>query len=119
MRSSETDTIKATIVNYLEGIQTGDSGRLEKAFYSSVNLSSLDEDGNLVLTPRDALVAYATGPDIPENTSEILEIDIVNDMAMAKIQINMPTYKYFDFLTLLKLNVGWKIVSKTYTMVKS
>ncbi len=109
--------IKDTVLNYLEGIRSANAERINDAFYSSVNLSSVDESGNLVLTPKDSLIAYATGPDIPKNTSEIMNVEVINDMAFVKARIDLTEYQFYDFLTLLKLNTGWKIVSKTYTTV--
>ncbi len=117
MNSSQEIEIKATVLNYLEGIATADGARINEAFYSSVNLSSTDDGGNLVLTPKDSLIAYATGPDIPQNKGEIEKIEVINDMAFVKARIDLPEYQFFDFLTLLRLNTGWKIVSKTYTTI--
>ena len=109
--------ITATVTDYMEGIRDGNGARVANAFYSSVNLNSVDADGNLVLTPRSALEALADSGTLPENSSEITDIEIKNDMALVKVTIDLPTFQYFDLLTLLRLNVGWKIVSKTYTTV--
>ena len=109
--------ITATVTDYMEGIRDGNGARVANAFYSSVNLNSVDADGNLVLTPRSALEALADSGNLPENSSEITDIEIKNDMALVKVTIDLPTFQYFDLLTLLRLNVGWKIVSKTYTTV--
>lgn len=109
--------ITATVTDYMEGIRDGNGSRIANAFYSSVNLNSLDADGNLVLTPRSALEDLADSGTLPENSSEITDIEITNDMALVKVTIDLPTFRYFDLLTLLRLNVGWKIVSKTYTTV--
>ncbi|WP_298362341.1 nuclear transport factor 2 family protein [uncultured Litoreibacter sp.] len=114
---TDKDQIIATVTHYIEGIRDGSGARVAKAFYSSVNLNSLDADGNLVLTPRSALEALADSGTLPPNTSEITEIEINNDMALVKVTIDLPTFQFFDLLTLLRLNVGWKIVSKTYTTV--
>lgn len=70
-----------------------------------------------MITPRSALVALADSGDLPPNSSEIHEIEINNDMALVKVKIDMPTLNYYDLLTLLRLNVGWKIVTKTCTTV--
>ena len=77
----------------------------------------MDADGNLALTPRSALEAMADSGNLPPNSSEIQDIEINNDMALVKVKIDMPTLNYYDLLTLLRLNVGWKIVTKTYTTV--
>ncbi len=117
MAESEKSQIIATVTDYLEGIRDGDSARIANAFYSSVNLNSVDRDGNLVLTPRSVLETLATSGTLPPNSSEITHIEINNDMALVKVTIDMPTLNYHDLLTLLRLNVGWKIVGKTYTTV--
>jgi len=117
MAKSEKSQIIATVTDYLEGIRDGDSARIANAFYSSVNLNSVDHDGNLVLTPRSVLETLAASGTLLPNSSEITHIEINNDMALVKATIDMPTLDYHDLLTLLRLNVGWKIVGKTYTTV--
>lgn len=117
MADNDKAQIIATVTDYMEGIHDGDSARIANAFYSSVNLNSVDAEGNLALTPRSALEALAESGTLPANSSEITHIEINNDMALVKVTIDMPTLNYHDLLTLLRLNVGWKIVSKTYTTV--
>lgn len=114
---TDKDQIIATVADYIDGIRDGSGARVAKAFYSSVNLNSLDADGNLLLTPRSALEALADSGTLPPNSSEITHVEVNNDMALVKVTIDMPTFQFFDLLTLLRLNVGWKIVSKTYTTV--
>lgn len=117
MADNDKEQIIATVTDYMEGIRDGSGERIANAFYSSVNLNHLDENANLVLTPRSALEALAESRDLPPNSSEITHIEINNDMALVKVTIDLPTLNFYDFLTLLRLNVGWKIVSKTYTTV--
>lgn len=117
MATSDRDQIIATVGNYTDGLREGDSEKVASAFYSSVNLSSVDAEGNLVLTPRSALEALVASGSLPPNSSEIEHVEINNDMALVKVKIDLPSLNYFDLLTLLRLNVGWKIVSKTYTTV--
>ena len=110
--------ITDTVNNYIEGLRDGDAERVAKAFYSTVNLSSLNEDGSLVLTPKDALVELVASGQVPQNSSEILSLEVTNDMAVVKVKIDLPTLNYFDYLTLLRMKTaGWKIVSKTYTTI--
>lgn len=111
------DAIRATVMDYLDGTRTADAVRLERAFYSSTNLQSIDTEGRLEIVARDRFIAFAGAGKLPRHTNEILEIDIVNDMAMAKVSFALPDRKFVDFLTLLKLGDEWKIVSKTYTTI--
>ena len=118
MADTDKELIVATVTDYMEGIRDGDGARIANAFYSSVNLNSLDAEGNLVLTPRSALEAMANSGTLPPNSSETTHVEINNDMALVKVTIDLPTLHYHDLLTLLRLNVGWKIVSKTYTTIQ-
>ncbi|GAB5469280.1 MAG: hypothetical protein Kilf2KO_23100 [Rhodospirillales bacterium] len=117
MTTSDEEQITAVVSDYTEGLRDGDGARIARAFYSSVNLNSVDAEGNLVLTPRSALEALVDSGQLPPNSSEIQQIEITNDMALVKVKIDLPTLNFYDLLTLLRLNVGWKIVSKTYTTV--
>ncbi len=118
MATTDIEHITTTVTDYMEGLREGSGARIARAFYSSVNLSSLDADGNLVLTPRSALESLADSGTLPPNRSEIEHIEVNHDMALVKVKIDMPALQYYDYLTLLRLNVGWKIVSKTYTTVR-
>lgn len=110
--------ITETVNNYIEGLRDGDAERVAKAFYSTVNLRSLHEDGALVLTPKDALLELVASGQVPQNSSEIVSLEVTNDMAVVKAKIDLPTLNYVDYLTLLRMKTaGWKIVSKTQTTI--
>lgn len=115
--NSEKDAVVATVQNYLKGLSSveGSKERLECAFYSSTNLHSVDEHGNLKFQPRDWLVQNVAAGNVHEHKSQILEADVTNDMAFVKVHLDFPDRDFYDYLTLLKLKAGWRIVSKTYT----
>ena len=118
-KNSEQDAVIATVNNYLTGISNAEVAQelLQDAFYSSTNLHSLDENGELKFQPRDSLIQTVLSHNVPPHTGTILNVEVTNDMAFAKVHLNLPDRDFYDYLTLLKLNVGWKIVSKTYTTV--
>lgn len=107
-----------TVNYYIAGVESKENAKqnIEKAFYSSTNLHSVGENGNLQFLPRDALVQYVTG-DMPETKGEILDVEVINNMALVKVQLILKDFDFLDYLTLLKLDSGWKIVSKTFTIV--
>jgi len=115
--SIETGAVVTTVQHYLSGISDANNAEqhLHSAFYSSTNLHTVNEEGELHFIPRDNLVSMAKSGSMPEHKSEILSVEVTNDMAFAKVHLDLPDRDYFDYLTLLKLNSGWKIVSKTYT----
>ena len=107
-----------TVNYYIAGVESKKDAKenIEKAFYSSTNLHSVGEDGKLKFLPRDALVQYVAG-DMPETKGEILDVEVINDMALVKVRLILKEFDFFDYLTLLKLDSGWKIVSKTFTII--
>jgi len=118
-QQTEHDAVIATVNCYLAGIADADLARerIGSAFYSSTNLHSLDDNGELMLQPIDSLVQTVLLGNVPPHKSEVLTVELTHDMAFAKVHLDLPDREFYDYLTLLKLNVGWKIVSKTYTTV--
>lgn len=108
---------RSAIMNYLDGTREASADKLEAAFYSSVNLHSVDGEGRLEIVARDRFVAFAEAGHLPPHTNEITALEVIGDMAWAKVSFDLPDRVFHDVLTLLRLGVGWKNVSKTYTTV--
>jgi hypothetical protein len=108
---------RAAVMNYLEGTTDPSQERLTEAFYSSTNLHSTTDDGLLEIVPRDRFIRFAGNGKLPQHTNEILSLELVGDMAWSSVKFDLPDREFFDILTLLRLSEGWKIVSKTYTVI--
>lgn len=104
-------------MDYLEGTTDPNVERLTKAFYSSTNLHSTDGEGRLEIVPRDRFIQFAGAGRLPDHTNELLALEVIEDMAWAKVRFDLPDRQFVDVLTLLRLSDGWKIVSKTYTVI--
>lgn len=119
IQHDQKNAVMDTVNHYLQGISDPSiaAQSIQTAFYSSTNLHSVNESGDLVFQPRDSLVKTILDGNVPAHSSEVLGLEIVNDMAFAKVHLDLPDRHFYDYLTLLKLNAGWKIVSKTYTTV--
>lgn len=117
--NTEEASVVATVNHYLNGLRDAENAKehIESAFYSSTNLHYVDENGNLQFMPRDALVQHAQSGEVPDHQSSILSVEVINEMALVKVQLDYPEWDYYDYLTLLKLNIGWRIVSKTFVTV--
>ncbi len=115
----ETLTFENIVNHYLTGISDAKNAKhhIDQAFYSSTNLHTLDANGQLSLQPRDGLIHMVETGQVPDHTSQILNIKVTHDIALAKVRIDLADRQFFDYLTLLKLHCGWRIVSKTYTTV--
>ena len=115
--SHEEDLARAAVMDYLEGTTDPSAERLTSAFYSSTNLHSVDDEGRMEIVPRDRFIAFTGAGNLPEHTNELLTLEVIENMAWAKVKFDLPDREFVDILTLLRLSVGWKIVSKTYTVI--
>ena len=115
---TETEQITRTLNDYIEGTANGQPQRLRNAFHPDFNLYSVGKDGLSVWSGKDYIGNIKEG-DKNDRIGKIISIDIVNDAASAKIEIDIPSRKrvYTDYLLLLKYQSAWKIVHKSFTFV--
>ena len=111
--STETDAIRATVTDYIQGYYTADAARMEHSLrphYLKHTISGTD--GDLRMTEKTGLQMVEdirAGHPIPasERQATISVLDINGDIASAKL----VTPHWVDYLTLSKWNGHWKIVS--------
>ena len=48
---------------------------------------------------------------------ETIGIEILGNVAMAKVHLPMLGYNYYDYLSLIKIDNDWKIVNKIFSNV--
>jgi len=113
---TDPDLIEITrlLNEYFEGLYNADTKRLRKVFHPTVNLQSQ----GLRLT-RDEWLHRVINRSIPSEINEsysykIINIDILGEQAMAKVECPLLGDFYIDFLSLLKEKGQWKIVNKMY-----
>ena len=116
---TDPDLIEITrlLNEYFEGLYNADEKQLRKIFHPTANLQSQ----GLRLTRDEWLhrvVNRATPKDINESDRyKIINIDILGEQAMAKVECPLLGNFYIDFLSLLKEKGQWKIVNKMYANV--
>lgn len=113
--------IVSVIENYFEGIYKGDVELLRSVFHRDTLLF-----GNIKGIPYQknvdgylAVVATRKSPEVLNEPfqMEVLSIEVIGTIALAKVHVPMLGYNYYDYLSLLKLDQEWKIVSKLFTHV--
>jgi Putative lumazine-binding len=114
---SEDEAIKETINNYLEGGSVGDTARLNRAFFSYANLRNLSKEGKVSEMPVKKFIA-AVPAGGAKWSSKIVSYSYAGTAATAVTEEELPTFKFVDFLNLLKINGEWKIVSRVYSRVE-
>ncbi len=109
--------IEALLQDYFDGLYEGDVEKLRNVFHDDAWLK-----GNNYRKSRDEwLAAVATRP-IPKDEGmdygfKVISLDIVDDQAMAKVDVPLLAAHFIDFLGLLKEDGTWKIVNKMYTTI--
>lgn len=114
---SEDEAIKETLSNYLDGGAVGDTARLNRAFFAYANLRNLSKEGKVSEMPVKKFIA-AVPAGGAKWTSKIVSYSYAGTAATAVTEEELPTFKFVDFLNLLKINGEWKIVSRVYSRVE-
>jgi hypothetical protein len=117
--AGEIEAIEKVVWTYLDGLYEGDAGKLAKAFHEGSHLYSMHEGGVADL-PREKWLEMVRSRPSPKSkglkrTDRIVSIDLSGpETAFVKLECAVPPRYFTDYLTLLKLNDGWRVVSKTF-----
>jgi hypothetical protein len=116
--TSEYPSIRATLMDYIEGTGKGEPERLHRAFHPDFNLYAVTQEDSLLIRDGEKYIADVKPGVVTKRIGKILAIDYVNNAAMAKVEIAIPDWRIFtDYFLLLKYEGSWKIVHKSYTWV--
>ena len=114
--------ISEALQPYFDGFYQGDVATLQTIFHPNAHLYSAT-DGPLQDDPMDAVYQRVANRAAPaasgqKRLDKILSIDKSGDeSALVKVQIAIGERLFTDYLSLLKLDGRWQIISKTYTYV--
>lgn len=107
---------RAPLELYLKGHATGDGDYFRRAFHPDAKIQG-NREGKLISRTREEFAAGAPGKPAEDEAlrkRRIVSIDVVDDAAFAKIELDYPKIKFTDYFTLLKVDGEWKIMSKVY-----
>jgi hypothetical protein len=116
---SDLDDIEHVLQAYFDGMYEGDLAKLARAFHPVAHLFS-SEDGKLADMSQEQWFELLRSRQSPQSRDLsrrdwVVQIDRSGPTtAFAKVQCQVPPRYFTDYLTLVKLAEGWKIVSKTY-----
>jgi 4-oxalocrotonate tautomerase len=116
---SPSRAVEALLAQYFDAVHRGDAASLRRVFHPGAHLYSAP-GGRFADVPLEAwLEAVASRPS-PASQGEapsgrVLATDLSGpDCAFAKVSLRVGALRGTDYLTLLCLDGGWRIVSKTY-----
>ena len=117
--STDLTDLEAALQTYFDGLYEGDTAKLASVFHDVSHLFSVT-GGKLADLPREQWFEFVRGrksaqsQDLPRR-DWIVQIDRSGPTtAFAKVQCQIPPRYFTDYLTFVKLDEGWKIVSKTF-----
>lgn len=121
--------IKETVLNYLEGMETNNPQRIEKAMHPDLAKRTIEKNKEDIEYPEnmtaESLIGYAKGFDFtlfykagvdPKEPlkSEITIYEISNGIATVKAVTNK--FEFVDYIHLGKLNGEWRIINILWAM---
>ncbi|MEL7163181.1 MAG: nuclear transport factor 2 family protein [Bacteroidota bacterium] len=113
-QTSDYALVEETVGYYLDGGTNNDFATLEKAFHPDATMQYMSGDG---FTKVNALEFFGSrmkaGPKSNRKT-RVVHIDVSGHAATAKLEIDYPTFTFVDYMTLLKIEGRWQIVSKVF-----
>jgi Putative lumazine-binding len=118
------EEVKSLILKYFELIYTNDLDLFGRVFDKKAQLYTLSKGETLVRT-ADAyrkILSERTPPKEQgaREENEVFQIDLASEtQAFAKVKVRINDNVFIDYLTLLRLDGGWRIASKTYHRVTS
>lgn len=117
--ASDLHDIEQTLQTYFDGLYEGDTDKLGRVFHEVAHLFS-PADGTLGDMSRAQWFELvrsrksAQSQDLRRH-DWVVQIDRSGpNTAFAKVHCQIPPRYFTDYLTLVKLNEGWRIVSKTF-----
>ncbi|WP_229684215.1 nuclear transport factor 2 family protein [Flavobacterium limi] len=117
---TEVAAITAAIENYyFKGIYEGDEKLLGSIFHPGTLLFG-DVKGEPYFKTIDLYLEGVKNRQSPKDSGkpfkgEILNIKVVNSIAVAELNLKMYDFNYRDFLSFHKINGKWLIVNKMLT----
>ena len=112
----EARAIEAVIQLYFDGLYEGSTAKLALAFHPCVRLYFTDA-GAVRELPRAEWFSLVEGRPAPAaqqlaRTDKIAWVDVAHNAAVAKVECSIAPRYFTDYLTFLKTDQGWQIVSK-------
>jgi len=115
-REVDLQAIEGALNDYLYGSRDGEPDRLARAFHATAEIEGV-RDGELVSWTAPDYVGGMTPGRVRDFTPRILAVDFTGTAAQAKVEADYGTWKFVDYMQLLKIDGEWKIMNKVYHRV--
>jgi hypothetical protein len=118
--ANDVSSIEGVIETYLDGLYESDAAKIASAFHPTSALTSVTDNGQLQILPRDQWLDKVRARTSPKQQGlprhdEVLSIDLVGPtMAYVKLRCAIPPRFFTDQLSLLKIDGRWQIAQKVF-----
>lgn len=116
--------IQSFLADYFDALHTQDLAAFDRVFHPGATLYS-QQDGVTVIRPlpeyRSVVAGRASPASVHQPRDEtVLMVDMLSDcMALAKVRLRLFDNIMEDHLNMIRTEVGWSIIAKTFTRVRS
>jgi hypothetical protein len=115
--------VAAVLSKYFEGVFSGNTALLGSIFHPQALVAGDINDQSYFKT-LDLYLDGVKNRKSPKELNEpfrmeIIGIEIINSIAIAKVHLPMFEFNYYDLLSLNKINGEWLIVNKLLTHVNT
>ncbi len=114
---AEEALIRSTIENYFEGWMTGDTTKIGSAMHATCQLKNIKDGGVIIFDRATYLGFFKPRPRRENSGGKIIDIDITENIAAAKCEIETPDRLFTDYFNMMKIGERWYIVDKIATNV--
>lgn len=113
------DGVRAALDLYLQGHATGNGDFMREAFHEDANLFWIVDGEVRQRTATEFASAFRgePAPDEAERERRIVSIEVTGDAAIGVIELDYPTMKFVDYMSLLRVGDRWQIVNKTFQRI--
>ena len=114
--------INKVVRRYFDGIYDGNVDQLRETFAQDAKLYG-DVKGEEYAKTLDEYLSGVETRKSPAELNEkfgmeIIGIEVIGNVAIAKLHLKMLGYNYYDFLSLCIVNGDWRIVNKLFSHVE-
>ena len=120
---SDVAEVEKVLQTYFDGLYEGNTRKLGEAFHPASHLYSVGADGQAADFPRADWFKMVEGRKSAkdsgsERRDRIVSIDFSGPgTAFAKVECQIPPRYFTDYLTLLKVDGRWQVISKSFHTV--
>ncbi len=110
---TDLEAVKQTLGYYMDGASNGDKAMFTKAFLPEGQMLFVTDEGTRIIPLKDFVARMKDGQK-NDRKNRIVSIHIEGNAAQARLMVETPEVIFHDFMSLLKTDKGWKIVSKIF-----